>query len=225
MIPALEAINELLRPQELRLNEGDRRTIKGPCLLAQLQAAIAAGTGSRGGTSKPSSRPPIATDALDLWIDIQTHAHGLANALDVPRHDTNPSSPIPHVGRLLRTATATAHGRGWYAAVDRVELKARSWREQIDGMLSGQHHERPLRGAHCPTCSSTTVLEQREDGTYRVPALVLITRDYLAERWLVCQACGQNQAMADHVLDALFPDDEDDAPEADQLDEALVNAA
>lgn len=223
MIPALEAVNELLHPQTLRLDDG--RTVKAPCLLAQLQAAIQAGTGSRGGTSAPTSRPPVATDALDLWLDIHRHAHYLAWALGINRRDPGITSEIPWEGRLLRTATATAHGRGWTAAVDRVEVKAQGWRQQIEAMLTGQHHERPLRSARCPSCSSTTVREEREDGTYQVPALILVTRDYLAERWLVCNACGQNQAMADHAIEHLFPDDEDDTPEGGQLDEALVSAA
>lgn len=220
MISALEAVNELLKPQELRLDNGP--VVKGPCLLAQLQTAIEAGTGSRGGTSAPTSRPPIATDALDLWLDITWHTHGLADALDIPRRDPGTASVIPWTGRLLRTATATAHGRGWTAAVNRVEHKARGWREQIEGMLSGRHIERPLRGARCPTCSATNVQEDREDGTYRIPALVLITRDYLGtERWLVCQACGENQAMADHVLNQLYGD----THEADQLDDVPAHAA
>lgn len=222
VIPALEAVNELLKPQELHLDDR-RQPVKGPCLLAQLQAAIAAGTGTRVGANSTGSRPPVATDALDLWMDIEYAANHLAWRLGISRSDPGTTSPIPWVGRLLRTATATAHGRGWSADVCHIEVKARGWREQIENMLTGQHHERPLRGARCPRCSSTTVREEREDGTYRVPALVLITRDYLAERWLVCQACGENQPMADHVIERLYPDR--DTPEVDQLDEAQLNAA
>lgn len=224
MIPALEAVNELLKPQELHLDD-TRRTVKGPCLLAQLQAAVAAGTGARGGGRSTGSRPPIAVDALDLWNDIEHTAHHLAWRLNLSRTDPGITSQIPWVGRLLRTATATAHGRGWSEAVCHVESRARSWREQIEAMLTGQHTYRPIRGAQCPRCGFSTVHEQREDGLYRVPALVLVTETYQAERWLVCNACGHQLPAAEHVLDTLMPEDDDDTPEGDQLDDLLANAA
>lgn len=220
MIPALEAVNELLRPQELRLDD-TRRTIKGPCLLTQLHTAIEAGSGTRGGSNATGSRPPIAINAYDLWTEIEHHAHYLAWAVGIPRRDPGGTSPIPWTGRLLRTATATAHGRGWHAAVNRVEAKAIAWRQQIEAVLTGTQQQRPLRGARCTWCLATTITEDREDGTYRTPALILITRDHLAERWLVCQACGHNEPMADHALDRLHPD----TPDGDQLDETPAHAA
>lgn len=206
-IPALKPVNELIQPQRMTIEVGrDTYTVTGPCLLAQLQAALAQGAESAGGAGVAASRPPAALNALDLWLEIQFNTHYLAKWLGIDRRDRNERSPVPHVGRLLRTVTVTAHGRGVTPMVDRIEVKARGWCSQISSQLTGRRHERAIRGASCAQCESTTVLDQRDDGVYRSPALVLVTRDWLSERWIICYACGWNMPLADHVIAELFPD-------------------
>lgn len=61
-------------------------------------------------------------------------------------------------------------------------------------MLTGTTDQRGIRGAECPSCHHSTVVDDRPgDGLYRIPAIVLVTRDTL--RWTVCQACGWTEAL------------------------------
>lgn len=186
----IDAVAELIRTQKLRIDitPAVGYWVKAPCLLTQLRNAIAGGM-ETGGRGIPTSRPPIAVDALDLWREIGHNTHSWAAHMGLNRRDRHPHSQTPWIGRLLRSCAAQAISTGKPLIADRIEHDARRWTAQITAMLTGQAEQRSIRGAACPTCTQRTIIEDRAgDGTYRVPAIILVTRDTL--RWLVCQACG-----------------------------------
>lgn len=191
--PALAAVAALIRRDSLR-PEGSDRTLHAPCLLAQLAEAVSVGTESMGGRAVPGSRPPVAVDALDLWVEIVYNTHGWAVHLGIERRDATPEADTPHVGRLLRSVAATAESRGRAALAGRIEEKATRWCTQITAMLHGRVPQRPVRGASCPDCWAIWVNDEREDGTYRTPAIAIVAGDV---PWLVCNACGWNGAAVD----------------------------
>lgn len=190
MSTTLEAVAELIRTQKLRIEvtASIGYWVKAPCLLTQLRQAVTLGT--EGGTRGiPNSRPPIAVDALDLWHEIAHSTYAWAAHMNLNRHDRHPHSQTPWIGRLLRSCAATAISTGQPPIAERIEHNARRWTSQITAMLTGTTEQRSIRGATCPNCVAATILEDRQgDGLYRIPAIVLVSRDTL--RWLVCQACG-----------------------------------
>lgn len=190
MSTTLEAVAELIRTQKLRIEitSSVGYWVKAPCLLVQLREAIAVG-GETGGRGIPTSRAPINTDAADLWYEIVYTTFAWANHLNLSRRDPHPESATPWIGRLLRHTAATAISKAMDPVADRIETNARRWTNQINTMLTGHTDQRGVRGATCPNCAQATILEDRpSDGLYRIPAIVLVSRDTL--RWLVCQACG-----------------------------------
>jgi hypothetical protein len=85
-----EAVAELVRQQARRIHylpaDPDAYyTVRATCLLAQLHAAVASSNGGRGGHTVPGSRLPLATDALDLWVEITANVHGWADLLRIDR--------------------------------------------------------------------------------------------------------------------------------------------
>lgn len=110
---------------------------------------------------------------------------------------------LPPVGRLLRLVAATATGRGLDQVADAIHHAAQRWTAQIEAMLHGQIEQRGVRGAECPNCWASSILEDRDDGRYRIPALVLVTRDVAGEQlqWIACQACGWSRG-AGELLEA-----------------------
>jgi hypothetical protein len=195
--PALDTVAHLIRTQHRRIevSPGIAYTVTAPCLLAQLRDSIGVGMERGGGQSVPGSRPPVSTDALDLWTEILYAVHTWADHLGIDRRDKQPESPTPHVGRLLRTVAATASSTGRELMTNKVIDKAVDWRERITRMLAGTVAQRGIRGAACDVCGQQTVEEQREDGRYRVPAIVVATRP--EGTWIVCQYCGDTRSITD----------------------------
>lgn len=156
------AVEVLLRRPSRRIEVGTTSyTVKAPCLLAQLHAAIESATGRHGGTPVPASRPPINTTAFDLWFAILTSAAAWAAVLGVDRRryrlyaEAHPDGP-PAVGLVLRAVAATAMSRPDRLAVaDRVADSARRWAHQIEAMLTPPEFVgRGLRGVACPHCGA-----------------------------------------------------------------------
>lgn len=195
---AVEAVGELIRARSMRVEvtRDVAYTVKGPCLLAQLAEALAVG-GESGGRGKTGSRLPINADVSDLWWEVSTSTHAWAASLGIERRPpAGFRSSTPWVGVLLRKAAADSMSRGFAEMADRIETNALRWTRRIEGMLSGLVEQRPVRGATCRVCAASWVTEVRPgDGTYRVPAIVLIVRD--GERDLVCLACGWSQVLGD----------------------------
>lgn len=204
---ALEVVGELIKAQRMRIEITAEvgYTVTAPCLLAQLAEAVEMG-GESGGRGVPGSRPTIAVEALDLWVRIVTSTHAWADACGLSRRDSTPDSPTPWIGRLLRSATATAASTGKQEMVDRITTSARAWVREIRALLTGEVEQRGIRGAVCPdpVCGQMWVVEEREaDGRrvehYRIPAIVLIVEAILDDavlRWLTCLACGWNRALS-----------------------------
>lgn len=211
--PAHDAVAALTRQHRMtiQITPTVRYTVTAPCLLAQLADAIGVGVEHTGSPAVATSKPPISVDALDLWAEIHTSTHTWADTLPVDRRRyLNPADghPIPPVGRLLRLVTATATGRGQAEIADAIHTAATRWRAQIAAMLHGVQQQRGVRGAQCPTCSATTIVETRPQevipgragsGRYRVPAIVLVRREVAGEplRWLACLACGWSTPAGD----------------------------
>lgn len=199
--PALEAVGELVKPHKtiITITPVVRYRVAAPCLLQQLADCALGGlrVGVAGGFG---SRAPINVDVLDLWSGIATSTYAWAAAVGVARSDPfGGRHAIPWVGRLLRTTTATAVGRGDFRElVDRVQLNAERWAGEIRTMVTGQPTERGVRGADCPECASRWVTEDRPgEGRVRVPAIVLTVREVDAGvlRWLTCLACGWSMSI------------------------------
>lgn len=197
---AMIAVGELIKTQRLRVDVTPTvgYDVKAPCLLAQLYEAIGLGS-ERGGRGVPGSRPNVAVDALDLWTWIATDAHAWADSLGLARRDPQPHHAIPWIGRLLRSCAATAASTGRAETAERIERNAETWARLIRAMLTGQVEQRGVRGAKCPECETTSLIEtrreERRDVEYRVPAIILVTRDIDGAgvlRWLTCLSCGWN---------------------------------
>jgi hypothetical protein len=203
---AIDAVADLIRTRTtfIEINLETRYRVKGPCLLAMLEEAITAGSNSRTG-GVPGSRPPIAVDAWDLWVSVQTSTRGWARhlGLDRSRYETDPATRARHgfvtppVGRLLRGVAATAVSTGQGAVSARVTTSARTWARSIETMLAGEPEQRHIR-ATCPACDAATVRDLRdEDGRtvpYLIPALSLTTWESL--RWVCCSGCGWSQSLS-----------------------------
>jgi hypothetical protein len=126
-----------------------------------------------------------------------THPPALRRVLGVDDRDR--AHQLPPVGRLLRHAAATATGRGLDPVADAIHRAAQRWHAQIEAMLHGVQAQRGVRGAQCPHCEATTVAEERPDGTYQVPSVVLVQREMAGAplSWLACLACGWSRSLAD----------------------------
>lgn len=216
--PVHDAIAALTRRQRrtISVTPTVHYRVTAPSLLAQLRDSLAASTTGTGGRTIPTSRPPIATDVLDLWTEITTSTHTWAAVLDVDRRpylspNTDPDTDPPPVGRLLRHVAGLATSRGLDQMADAIWHAATRWRRQIEGMLHGRVEQRGIRAAACPACSAATVREIRQDevvdgrpgsGVYTVPAVVLVDREIAGEhlRWLTCLACGWSHSLTDEHL-------------------------
>lgn len=82
----VDAVAELVRPHKLRiqLTPAVAYTVRAPCLLAQLEHALGLGSES-GGRGVPSSRPLIAPEAWDLWVDVVTATYAWADHFGIDR--------------------------------------------------------------------------------------------------------------------------------------------
>lgn len=204
--PVHDSVAALTRRQRqtIAVTPTVRYRVQAPCLLQQLQDAIGVGmeTSTTAGRSIPSSRPTVAVDALDLWLEVQTNTHAWAHALDVDRRPYTPGTPspagLPPVARLLRHVAGVVTGRALERMADAIHTAAVRWQRQIVAMLHGTVEQRGVRGAECPACSQTTVVERRDDGRVRVPAVVLVQREIEgnALTWLACLACGWARDLA-----------------------------
>ena len=205
--PVHDAIAALTRRQRrtISVTPTVHYRVTAPSLLAQLRAELAASTTGTGGRTIPTSRPPIATDVLDLWTEIVTSTHTWADVLDVDRRpylspNTDPDTDPPPVGRLLRHVAGLATSRGLDQMADAIWLAATRWRRQITTWLHGVQEQRGVRGAQCPDCEATHVTDDRPgDGRVLIPAVVLVDRDLDGNRlqWLACLACGWSRGLAD----------------------------
>lgn len=211
--PVHEAVAALIRTQSRRIQitQTIGYTVRSACLLQQLAEAIGVGMEKTGGSGKPGSRPPIAVEVWDLWVHIVHSTNSWAAHLRVDRSRYSDSAvhvvrdgsnfATPGVGRLLRAVAAAAVSQGKEAVADAIQRAAEKWHRQILAMLHGQVDQRPVRGANCFECQAVTVAEERDgEGTYRVPAIVLITDDQagVVNYWLACRACGWNEQVNEY---------------------------
>lgn len=205
--PVHEAVAALIRTQTRRIEitEAIGYTVRSACLLQQLAEAIGVGMEKTGGSGKPASRPPIAVDVWDLWVHIvhNTNAWAAHLRVDRSRYTEDAHTGTPAVGRLLRAVAAASVSQGREAVADAITRAAEKWHRQILAMLHNQVDQRPVRGANCFECQATTVVEERDgdaEGTYRIPAIVLITHDQggIADYWLACRGCGWNEQVNEY---------------------------
>lgn len=176
-------------------------------LLAQAQASTSAGGGA--GKASGGSRAPLNLEVTSLLADIAGTVVEACAGHDLPlRHQPGYG---PAAGYGVRRLDVPANLRGLAAAVadtgdeDLVTwwtAQLRTWvtRAQTSLQLLDEDATvtRPVRGAACPDCDQTSVLEERDGETYRVPAVVVVLRDgqVLARS---CRAC--DRAAADQVPD------------------------
>jgi hypothetical protein len=85
-----------------------------PCLLQQLVEELACSTSGGGGRTIPSSRLLMATDAWDLWTQIQTSTHAWARELEL---DRRPYLHRVHGGRRPDRPTRQRQPAPWFATL------------------------------------------------------------------------------------------------------------
>jgi hypothetical protein len=199
---ALDAVSELIKPHKMiiEVTVDIRYGVMAPCLLRQLADCVMTGMETGAGGAR-ASRSPLNVDAFDLWYEIVSDTYGWAENVGVSRRDPfGGQHVIPWPGRLLRTMTTTAASKGHDQIIKSVETNARRWAGQIMAIVTGRPETRGVRGAHCPECRATSVIEVREgEGRVQVPAIVLTVRevDDGVLRWLTCLACGWNVPLTD----------------------------
>lgn len=220
--PAVEAVAELIRTRDEYLEQDDGRTtrIHGPCLLALLISHLHSSTSGTGG-GHTAGAVPLNTQAWDLLVEIRHNAYSWADLLKVDtRNYEAEDTPragkptTPPVGKLLRAVAAVASTTARDEVAGAITRCARRWAKQIEEIVDQQRGQWAIRGAACPDCGATEVLEERDDvnrarddgrGTFRAPALVHISAGLdETEGHLVCQACGWHapvSAAAVHLLD------------------------
>lgn len=196
--PAVIAVGQLIATETMRIEITPTvaYTVRAPCLLQQLVDAIGVGL-ETGGRGVPGSRPPIAVEAWDLWVEVTHNAHAWAGLLGVDaRRYVTPepagARPVnvrgtPPAGRLLRAVALQAVTTGRDLVADAITRCAERWARQITAMLTGAVEQRAIRGAGCPTCTeirpyprgligpwagpqhTTTIIEEREENGRLVP--------------------------------------------------------
>lgn len=221
-LPAVEAVGELIRTRDELIQTDDGRTtrIHGPCLLALLISHLHSSSSGTGGGHTAGS-VPLNTQAWDLLVEIRHNTYSWAQLLDV---NTRPyevedtaragKPTTPPVGKLLRAVAAVASTTARDEVAGAITRCARRWAKQIEEIVDQQRDQWAIRGATCPQCGQTEVIEERDDvnrtrddgrGTFRAPALVHVAAGLdESEGHLVCQACGWHapvSAAAVHLLD------------------------
>lgn len=212
--PAVEAVGQLIATDTLRIltDEGPRR-ITQPCLLALLILHLHSSSNGRGGGHSAGS-VLLNTQAWDLLVEIRYNTHAWADLLGVdvkpyaaelPNRPGKPSTPP--IGRLLRAVALTAETTARQAVADAITTAAKRWANAIREILEEQREHHPIRGAACPGCAATEILEEREDvnrrrqddkGTFRAPAVARVNPradDEAGQPMLYCNACGWHATL------------------------------
>jgi len=229
-----KAVAALLRRDQKRIDVGGvSYTVRAPCLLRQLEEAIASSSGGSGGRTSPGTRAPLNAEALDLWTEILLSVGAWAGVLgiDRSRYRTGPrgageDSPPP-AGLLLRAVAAEIAGRS-----DRdqmavaVERNCRRWKLRIEGMLSPPDSAgRGIVGAKCRDCGAVWVVSipdpepgrpdqvrwvpaEEEPTETRQPALFIERGETGVIRCSWCRNCGRHVWRDDLAAQAAEHDGE-----------------
>lgn len=231
--PAVRSVEALIRTRSevIDTDDGPIRVTQ-PCLLQMLITYLirASKNGSRG---PGGASVPLDTAAWDLLVEIRYDTYAWAkllgidpkpySAADTPR----PGKPAtPPIGKLLRAVAHEAERVARQPVADAITTCARRWARLIDEMLAGQPEQRGVRGATCPTCLTTAIMEQRDDpgnkrddgqGTFATPAIICVApTDPDEPATLVCLACGWWSPLGLALVDTpdVKPVDEDRAEAA-----------
>lgn len=207
--PAVEAVGTLIATETLRIltDEGPKRVTQ-PCLLALLILHLHSSNNGRGGGHSTGS-VLLNTQAWDLLVEIRHDAYSWADLLGVdpkPYAQELPNRPgkptTPAIGRLLRAVALEAETRARQPVADAITSCARRWAGAIKEILEEQREHHPIRGAACPECAATEIMEEAEDvnrrrdddkGLFRRPAVVRASPradDETGQPTLYCNACG-----------------------------------
>jgi len=227
-----KAVAALLRRDQKRIDVGPvSYTVRAPCLLRQLEEAIASSSNGHGGRTSPGTRAPLNQDALDLWTEILLSVGAWAGVLGLDRRkyarvmDVDGDSPPP-VGLLLRAVVAAIAGR-----TDReqmavaVERNCRRWAKRIEAMLSSPDSAgRGIVGVSCRHCGERWVVSVPdpepgrpdqvrwvpavdEPGETRQPAVWVERGETGVIRCLWCRSCGQHTWRDDLAAEAAEHDE------------------
>jgi hypothetical protein len=232
------AVGVLLVPPRKRIHVGRvHYDVRAPCLLRQLEEAVASSSTGVGGRTTPGTRAPLGMDALDLWTEVLVSVGAWAGVLGVDRRKyrsgpraADEYSPPP-VGLLLRAVAAEITGR-----TDRdqmavaVERNCRRWKIRIEGMLSPPDSAgRGIVGAPCGSCGTRWVVSvpdpepgrpdqvrwvpaEQEPGETRQPALFVERGETGVIRCLWCRSCGRHVWRDDLAAQAAEHDELDEHP-------------
>jgi hypothetical protein len=237
--PAVRSVEALIRTRS-ELVDTDHGAIRvtQPCLLHMLTAYLLRASKNGGRGAGALGTIPLDSTAWDLLVEIRYDTYAWAKLLginpepyahaDTPR----PGKPAtPPIGKLLRAVAHEAERVARQPVADAITTCARRWARQITEMLAGQPEQRGVRGATCPACATTEILEERDDvdrwpprdgcrtdgkGSFRTPAIVCVAADEPDEpSTLVCLACGWWSPLGLALVDTPDqPVDEDPAEAA-----------
>lgn len=234
--PAVEAVGQLIATDTLRIltDEGPRRVTQ-PCLLALLILHLHSSSNGRGGGHSAGS-VLLNTQAWDLLQEIRYDTYAWADLLGIDPKPyaaelaNRPGKPTtPAIGRLLRAVALEAETRARQPVADAITSCARRWASAIRDILEDQREHHPIRGAACPDCAATEIMEEAEDlnrrrdddkGLFRRPAVVRTSPradDPDGQPTLYCNACGWSATLGAAaeltagiravVVDTTHPDD------------------
>lgn len=233
-----QAVSALLRKPQRRIDVGPTHyRVWAPCLLRQLEEAVANSNAGSGGRAMPGTKAPLDMGALDLWTEIQVSAGAWAAVLGIDRrrYRNGPRAAdedsIPPVGLLLRAVAADLAGRtDREAMAQAVERNARRWAGQIERMLTPPLDAgRGIVGAPCHGCGTVWVVsipdpapgepdrvvwEPAEDWPTldRQPAIWVERGETGIIRCLWCRGCGRHTWRDDLAAMAGEQDEQHERP-------------
>lgn len=179
-----KACDTLTNPTRVKLvrDSGASEWVNLPSLYDLLVEAIDKNTGDQG-NGKMQSRPPAATDALSLLVEIAGRVRYACWNYHIKRtHDTP---------KDLRSVVSTVNTRNQADELEAVLTQLRSWVSQTKAIcINNPDRSWRMHSAACRICKSLTAQVFGPDGTMtRQPALVVFSEGGVIDR-IVCDVCG-----------------------------------
>jgi hypothetical protein len=177
------AVDELTKPQQLRLlrDDGSTEWVRLPCLFMQLADAVQTGAGGHA-RGKQQSRPPLDIVCMSLLIDIAETVADACRSYDLKRYRDTPRDMRQVASTLVRIGDDDL--TDWW--VGRLHRWCGSIRSNISNDTDRPWH---LQGLPCPHCAATFAPDVDEDGLpIRRPAVIVTWRGGYV-RAVECRMC------------------------------------
>lgn len=157
-----------------------------PCLVAQLERALAASNSGGGHGKAGVHRIPLNTGAHDLLTDMRHQTRAALTQLGAHRPGDTTRAALRHLAATLVSTCDQDTVTAW-------ATQYRRWVTHAEQTLALDTDDalttRGIRGHACPTCEATTVERTQDGETYLDPAIVVAFRDGQLLH-ATCRACG-----------------------------------